>query len=109
MSFTKEEIKIQEQKIFDQIRKAKCVIALEGLSDDALDGGWNYRDLSAYICQLLRERNNLRRQLEIIRKPLSDGEIENLSKGNRHPSSVQKIKEFVRSIEKAHGIGEEVE
>ena len=41
------------------------------------------------------------------RQPLSDAEIENLSSGNRHPSSFQKIKEFVRAIEKAHGVGGE--
>jgi len=115
MSYTKEEIKIEEQKLLALRRAARCVIALEGLSDDALDGGWNFEGIAAYVCQLLRERDNLRRQLlrehdnlrrqlEVIRKLLSDGEIENLSKGNRYPSSFQKIKEFVRAIEKAHGL-----
>lgn len=55
MSFTKEEIKIEEQKIYDQLRAAKCVIALEGLSDDALDGGWSYTGVSACIKTLEAE------------------------------------------------------
>jgi len=60
MSFTKEEIKIEEQKIYDQLRAAKCVIALEGLSDDALDGGWSYTGVNTYINILEDELNDLK-------------------------------------------------
>ena len=72
MSFTKEEIKIEEQKIYYQLRAAKCVIALEGLSDDALDGGWNYKDFSAYICRIEIERDELLEALEAI---IDSGEL----------------------------------
>lgn len=64
MSFTKEEIKIEEQNIYNQIRKAKCVIALEGLSDDALEGGWNFKDFSAYVVNLESKVQSLEYQLK---------------------------------------------
>lgn len=35
-------------------RSAKCVNALAGLSDDALDGGWNFKEMSAYVKKLER-------------------------------------------------------
>jgi hypothetical protein len=38
------------------------------------------------------------------RKPLSDNEILTLAKGNNYPSCNQKIVQFARAIEKAHGI-----
>lgn len=61
-SFTKEEIKIEEQKIYDQLRAAKCVIALEGLSDDALDGGWSYTGVKSYINILEDELKSQKQQ-----------------------------------------------
>jgi len=64
MSYTKEEIKIEEQKLLVRRRAARCVIALDGLSDDALDGGWNYKDFSAYVCKLEKDRNELLKALE---------------------------------------------
>ncbi len=64
MSYTKEEIKIEEQKLLARRRAARCVIALEGLSDDALDGGWNYKDFSVYVCKLEKERDELLEALE---------------------------------------------
>ena len=64
MSYTKEEIKIEEQKLIARRRAARCVIALEGLSDDALDGGWNYKDSSAYVVNLESKVQSLEYQLK---------------------------------------------
>jgi hypothetical protein len=60
----KEEINIDELKKYMVLRSAKCAIALDGLSDDALDGGWNFKDFSAYVCKIEKERDRLLIALE---------------------------------------------
>jgi len=60
----KEEIKIEELKIYSLLRSAKCVIALDGLSDDALDGGWNFKDFRAYVVNLESKVQSLEYQLK---------------------------------------------
>lgn len=58
------DVAIKEQKNYDQLRAAKCVIALQSLSDDALEGDWNFKDFSAYVRKLEKDRNELLEALE---------------------------------------------
>lgn len=44
----------EPEDILNGERAAKCVNALAGLSDDALDGGWNFKEMSAYVKKLER-------------------------------------------------------
>lgn len=40
-------------------RIVDCVNALDGLSNDALAGGWNYKDINAYAVRLEEQRRKL--------------------------------------------------
>lgn len=40
-------------------RMAQRVNALDGLSDDALDGGWNFKDYERYVVNLEKQRKEL--------------------------------------------------
>jgi len=42
----------EPEDVLNGERAAKCVNALAGLSDYALDGGWNYKEISAYAKRL---------------------------------------------------------
>lgn len=55
--------------------------------------------------QRLYEYNEKLAALQAKREPLSDDEISNLARGNSYPGSTQKIIEYARAIETAHGIG----
>lgn len=41
-------------------RLVSCWNALDGLSQDALDGGWNFKDADAYTVRIEKERDSLR-------------------------------------------------
>jgi len=41
-------------------RLVSCWNALDGLSQDALDGGWNFKDSDAYTVRIEKERDSLR-------------------------------------------------
>lgn len=45
-------------------RIVSCVNALQGLSDDALDGGWNFKSMSKYCKDIESERDELFRVLQ---------------------------------------------
>jgi len=52
------------KKLNKTSRVQKCATALDGLSDDALDGGWNFREMSAYTKKLEVENAELKAALE---------------------------------------------
>lgn len=45
-------------------RIARRVTALDGLSDDALDGGWNFKDYKKFVVNLEKQRKELLEALE---------------------------------------------
>lgn len=47
-------------------RIVSCVNALEGLSNDALDGGWNFKSMSDYCKDIESQRNELLEACEMI-------------------------------------------
>lgn len=47
-------------------RIVSCVNALEGLSDDALDGGWNFKSMSKYCKDIESQRDELLEALELL-------------------------------------------
>ena len=47
-------------------RIVSCVNALEGLSNDALDGGWNFKSMSKYCKDIESQRNELLEALELL-------------------------------------------
>ena len=49
-------------------RIVSCVNALEGLSDDALDGGWNFKSMSKYYKDIEGQRDELLEALEEVIK-----------------------------------------
>ncbi len=56
----------------DARRIVDCVNALEGLSSDALDGGWNFREMSDYAKKLEAENAELKKELDEIRKHIEN-------------------------------------
>jgi hypothetical protein len=53
-------------------RIAECERILDGLPQDAIDGGWTARGMSAYAKKLEAERDALKAQMEAAQKdPLS--------------------------------------
>lgn len=49
-------------------RIVKCVNALDGLSDDALDGGWNFKSISKYCKDIESQRDELLEFTEEVRR-----------------------------------------
>jgi len=47
-------------------RIVSCVNALKGLSDDALEGGWNFKDMSRYCREVEQQRDELLDMLELV-------------------------------------------
>ena len=47
-------------------RIVDCVNALEGLSSDALDSGWNFKDMSKHCREIEQQRDELIETLEKI-------------------------------------------
>ena len=63
-------------------RIVTCVNALDGLSQDALDGGWNFKDQGAYTVRVESQRNDLLKALTDLRDAIEAGKEPALADAN---------------------------
>lgn len=64
-------------------RIVTCVNALDGLSQDALDGGWNFKDQGAYTVRVESQRDDLLKALTDLRDAIEAGKEPALADANR--------------------------
>ena len=83
----------EPQDISNGERAAKCGNALTGLSDDALDGGWNFKEISAYTKTLEEELASYKRMFNRSMRELA--EITELCGGDENAIAIDCVKDLL--------------
>jgi len=72
---------------------ARCVKALAGLSYDALDGGWNFKEMSAYTKTTEEELASYKRMFNRSMRELA--EIAELCGGDENAVAIDCVKDLL--------------
>jgi hypothetical protein len=71
----------------------RCVKALDGLSGDALDGGWNFKEMSAHAKALEKELESHKRMFNRAIRELA--EIAELCGGDENAIAIDCVKKLL--------------
>ena len=74
-------------------RIVACVNALDGLSNDALEGGWNFKEMSAYAKTLEEELASYKRMFNRSIRELA--EITELCGGDENAIAIDCVKDLL--------------
>lgn len=90
----------EQEDVLNGERAARCVNALAGLSDDALNGGWCFKEISAHAKWLEDENASVKKELESERRMFNRAirelaEIAELCGGDENAIAIDCVKDLL--------------
>lgn len=92
----------EPEDILNGERAAKCVNALAGLTDDSLNGGWNFKEMSARAKWLEDENAGMKKELEsqcrMFNRAIRElAEIAELCGGDENAIAIDCVKDLLEA------------